>query len=378
MLEEVKKERDKSELLAHDLAKFQLALDNVSNQVVITDREGIVVYGNPAVEKVTGYTPSEIVGHKAGALWKLPMPTEYYRNMWDVIKNMKQTFKGEIQNRRKNGEVYTAHISISPVLDKNNDILFFVANEHDITREKEIDMEKTEFVSLASHQLKTPVGAMSWDLEMLLNGDYGELTIKQRDVLSGMSVMTKRMNDLINSLLNISRIDMGVFIIEPVPTNFVTVCEEVLTEMEQKIKAKHHHITTVYSKDVENISADPKLLRIIFQNYISNSVKYTHEKGEISVSIEHKDGDVVIRVANNGALIPKNEHHKMFTKLFRASNANDFDPDGYGLGLYIVKKIADNGGGKVWFESEESKGTAFYCSFPLTGMMRKDGTKNLS
>ncbi|MDR3549092.1 MAG: PAS domain S-box protein, partial [Candidatus Pacebacteria bacterium] len=142
--------------LEKDLEKFKLALDNIADNVIITDPEGIVVYANKAVETVTGYRPEEAVGKKSGALWKAPMPAEYYRHMWDVIKNQKKVFVGEIRNRRKNGMIYTAAISISPVLDKNGDIEFFVSVERDVTKEKEIDRAKSEFMSLASHQLRTP------------------------------------------------------------------------------------------------------------------------------------------------------------------------------------------------------------------------------
>jgi len=378
ILEDVEKEKEKSELLSRDLIKFKLALENASDQVVIADKEGIVVYGNKAIKTITGYTPEEAVGKKAGSLWKIPMPLEYYKNMWNIIKNKKQPFIDEIQNKRKNGEVYTANISISPVLDENNEVIYFVAIEHDITKEKEIDVEKTEFVSLASHQLKTPVGALNWNLEMLLSGDYGPLDTKKKEVISEMYTMNRRMNDLINSLLNVSRIEMGVFIIEPAPIDFGKLCDEVLLEMESRIKMKGHKILKKYDKDLTKIPADLKLLRIIFQNYISNAIKYTPEKGKINIRIEVKDHDIIISVSNNGEPIPERDKEKIFSKLFRASNAQEQDPDGNGLGLYIVRKIAENSGGKVWFESENGQDTVFYASFPLSGMIRKDGTKQLA
>lgn len=261
--------------------------------------------------------------------------------------------------------------------DRDNKPVKLVGVNFDVTKEREVDLEKTEFVSLASHQLKTPIGALNWDLEMLLSGDYGPLDEKKKEVITEMYTMNRRMNDLINSLLNISRIDMGVFIIEPVPTDFGSVCDEVLREMASRIKEKKHHVTKKYAKEVKSIPADPKLLRIIFQNYISNSVKYTQDKGEIAIDIGVTDTDVVITVANNGAPIPEKDKSKIFSKLFRASNAQDMDPDGTGLGLYVVREIAEHGGGKAWFESEAT-GTAFHISFPLSGMIKKEGTKALS
>ncbi|MCX6793096.1 MAG: ATP-binding protein [Candidatus Falkowbacteria bacterium] len=378
ILEDVEKEKSKIELLVNDLEKFKLAVENASDQVVITDIDGIVLYGNKMVEKITGYTVAESIGKKAGSLWHLPMTEAYYKKFWDIIKNKKQNFNGEIKNRRKNGEEYIAAISVSPVLDKAGQILFFVGLERDITQQKEIDQEKTEFVSLASHQLKTPVGSISWNLEMLQNGDYGPLSSEQKEIVAEMYGMNQRMNELINSLLNVSRIEMGVFVIDPTPVKFTEVCEDVLDEMKPRIIAKGHEIVKKYSKDLPIVPADKNLLRIIFQNFISNAIKYTPEKGKIKIAIEKKANDIVISVCNNGAGVPEKDKTKIFSKLFRASNAQDIDPDGNGIGLYLVKKIVENGGGKIWFESVKDKETTFYVSFPLSGMVKKEGTKALS
>lgn len=248
----------------------------------------------------------------------------------------------------------------------------------DITKEKEIDREKTEFVSLASHQLKTPVGAISWNLEMLKTGDYGPLNEQQQEVVSEMYTMNQRMIELINGLLNISRIELGVFIIEPTPTNFVAICEEVLNEMEPRLISKGHHLTKRYDENLTDVNADSKLLRIVFQNLISNAIKYTPDRGEVGVAIEVEGGEVLITVSNNGAAIPEADKPRIFTKLFRASNAQEQDPHGNGLGLYLVKEIVMNAGGRIWFDSIAGKGTTFYVSFPLSGMLKKEGTKELA
>lgn len=248
----------------------------------------------------------------------------------------------------------------------------------DITKEEIVDKEKTEFVSLASHQLKTPVGAISWNLEMLIDGDYGEVTPKQKAILADTYSLNKRMNELINALLNISRIEMGALIIEPVPTNIVDLCEEVVTEMNTRLSKKGHQLIKDFDQNLPQVAADPKLLRMVYQNYISNAIKYTKDKGKITVSLKKDIKNIVFSVANNGDPIPESDQPKIFSKLFRASNANDQDPDGTGLGLYVVKQIMENAGGRAWFTSRQGEDTVFYASFPVTGMIRKEGTKQLS
>jgi signal transduction histidine kinase/CHASE1-domain containing sensor protein len=248
----------------------------------------------------------------------------------------------------------------------------------DITKESVVDREKTEFVSLASHQLKTPIGAIQWNVEMLLDGDYGKVTRKQKEVLEETYKMSNRMNDLVNALLNISRIEMGVFIVEPTPTDFAKLCEEVITEMEPRRAKKGHELIKDFQEDLPQVPADEKLLRMVFQNFISNAIKYTKDRGKIKVSLKTDTENILVSVSNDGEPIPDAEQSRIFSKMFRASNAHEQDPDGNGLGLYLVKQIVENAGGKIWFRSRKGEDTVFACSFPLTGMKARAGTRKLS
>jgi signal transduction histidine kinase len=186
------------------------------------------------------------------------------------------------------------------------------------------------------------------------------------------------MVDLVNALLNVSRIDLGTFAIEPEPSNIVEICDSVLKELTPQIDAKHQTVERIFQEAPSTYLADQKLIRIIFQNFLSNSVKYTQEGGMIQVEIAIRDKNLLIRVQDNGYGIPKSQHDKIFQKLFRADNVRQKDTEGTGLGIYIVKAIVENSGGKIWFESEENKGTAFSVLLPLSGMPRKVGVKGLS
>jgi len=186
------------------------------------------------------------------------------------------------------------------------------------------------------------------------------------------------MVDLVNALLNVSRIDLGTFAIEPESIEIKKIAESVLKELIPQTKQKQTKITEEYDEDLPTIQADPKLIRIIFQNLLSNAVKYTPKGGEIFLSITKDKRNLSIEVADNGYGIPKDQQSKIFTKLFRADNIRQKDTEGNGLGLYIVKSIVDESGGKIWFESEENKGTTFYVTLPLEGMKKKQGAKGLN
>lgn len=371
------------EIAEQEKEKISTILQSIGDGVFVVDKNNRIILINEVATTLSGSTAELAIGKP-------------YSEILHFIDSEKETVVDDfIRQAFITGEVQTMDVNVvlvnkwtgfkipvadsaAPFRDREGNIIGVIVVFRDVGKEREIDKEKTEFVSLASHQLKTPVGAIRWNIEMLLDNYYGELSETQREILHGMLVMDTRMNELINGLLNISKIDLGVFSIAPEPVNFVKLCDEVIEEMAPRILKKKHDIQREYDPNMPIIDADPKLLRIIFQNYISNAIKYTPENGRVRISLLIKDGNVEFSVANNGAPIPDADQKKIFSKLFRASNAKEQDPDGNGLGLYTVLKIAENGGGKAWFTSRKGEDTVFYATFPLSGMTKKDGEKGLS
>lgn len=380
LLEDVNEQKDKIEQHTVELQKFQLAVDNAHDHIVITDPDGAILYANKGVEKITGFSRDEIYAKKAGdkKLWGGFMGQQFYVNFWKKIKTEKKVFIGEFNNRRKNGQSYIAESQVSPILDENGNVLYFVGIERDITKAKEIDRMKTEFISLASHQLRTPLSAMKWFLEMLLHGDAGKLTDEQSDFISNIEQSNNRMIELVNSLLNVSRIESGRIIIEPTETDLKIIIEEVQKEILVKLQEKKQVITLVFEENLPHIPLDQKLIRQVYINLLTNAIKYSPEQTEIKVSVK-KEGDMVItQVIDAGFGIPVAEQDHIFNKFFRATNAIRKETEGNGLGLYLVKSIVESSGGKVWFTSEAGKGTSFFFSIPLEGMKKKEGEVRMS
>lgn len=378
ILEDVENEKNKVSILASDLEKFKLALDNTTEYAIITDPEGRIIYANQGMEKNTGYKIKEVIGKTANELWRLPMSDKQIKEIWNKLQIEKKPYVGELKNKKKNGELFDSYVTISPVLNAKKELSFLVSLARDITKEKEIDRAKTEFVSLASHQLRTPLSSINWYSEMLIAGDAGKLNKEQQDFIGEIYKGSQRMVDLVNSLLDVSRLELGTFSIEPSLLDLDDPAKSIINELQPLIKAKEMTVSFASPKNHPLISVDPKLTRIIFQNFISNSIKYTPEKGKIKIEIIYDDKNATIKVTDNGYGIPSRQTEKIFDKLFRADNIKEKDTEGTGLGLYIVKSIADNSGSKVWFESEENKGTSFFFSIPLSGMKKKDGTKTLN
>jgi PAS domain S-box-containing protein len=358
-----------------ELQKFKLAVEGASDHIIITDPEGIILYANNGVEKITGFSSREVVGHKAGAkdLWGGLMPLEFYKTLWETIKIKKEVFSQEISNKRKDGTHYIAQSTISPILDQNKKVLFFVGIERDITKAKDIDRMKTEFISLASHQLRTPLSAMKWFLELLLTSDSGKLTKDQTKYISNINISNERMIELVNSLLSVSRIESGRIVIDPKPTDIKTMLEGVIQEVEKMAEDKEIKLSLSVPTQLEKLNVDPKLMRNVYSNLVTNAIKYTPKNGKVSIIVSKKDDKLLSQVTDTGYGIPKEEQPKMFEKFFRAANILKKEPNGNGLGLYLVKEIVESSNGRIWFESKENEGTTFWFEIPLSGMKAKKG-----
>lgn len=340
---------------------FLQAMKQTSNHVILTDHDGHILFANQAAIDMTGYTFAEMQG-QTPRLWGGLAPGSNYYKMWCSMKKG-TAVKKAIINRRRDGTLYTVIATITPIVHKG----LFIATEENITTLREVDRAKTEFVSIASHQLRTPLSIVKWYVEMLTSGDAGNLTDAQNKYLVEINKGNELMIELVNSLLDTSRLELGTFVVSREPTNIVEAIKTIIDEQKIKIDEKHQKLSFTSIKGIPPIQMDPKLLRMVAQNLLSNAIKYSPEKGEIKVNFSMpKKDSILISISDNGYGIPKNQHDKIFTKFFRADNVRLRSTEGTGLGLYIVKMIIDNYGGKIWFESEENKGTTFYVSLPLT------------
>ena len=213
---------------------------------------------------------------------------------------------------------------------------------------------------------------------MLQNKDVKNLSEDQRKYLDRIYQSNRRMISLINALLNVSRIELGTFSVDPTMVNLVELADSVLGELEILVLEKGIRLHKKYGKGIpKKLKMDGQLVRVILQNLLSNSIKYTPPGGKVRLFIEKNGDDIKITVSDTGYGIPRHQQASIFTKLFRADNIKVKDTDGTGLGLYLVKSILDSVGGKIWFKSIENKGSSFYVLLPLSGMTAKEGPKHL-
>lgn len=348
-----------------ELQKFKLAVDNVADSIIITDPEGIILYANKASVEITGFMLDDILNTKAGNLWGKLMPLETYKTFWRTIKTLKQTYKGMFINRRKTGEKYDAEIIVSPILDANAEVEFFVGIERDITKTKELDDLKDNFITLASHQMRTPLSAMKWYLEMLLNGDAGQLNAEQRNFVANVNLSNERMLHLISSLLVVAKASAGKLSVAPEITNIKTLITGILPGFELALREKSLHLETNYADTLPRINVDPKLLKLALTNCLDNAINYTPANGKLTIDVTSDNKELTINITDTGLGIPEKDLDKVFNKFFRGANVITVETEGNGLGLYLVKTIIESSKGKVWLESVLGKGTKLYITLPL-------------
>lgn len=363
--EELENKRKLSEAQAREMIKYQLAIENVSDHIIITDPDGKVIFANRAIERITGYAREEVLGTKAGVKWGGLMGSEYYANLWDTIKNKRETFESDINNKRKSGEQYIAELKIAPILDDQGKVIFFVGIERDVTRIREVERIKTEFISLASHQLRTPLAGMKWFLEMLLNGDLGAITDEQRNVIKNINESNERMIGLINALLNVSRMESGRVILKVEPTNIQDTVKSLIVDVTAALEKRHQTLLVDIPSDLPLMQLDGKLIREVYMNFLTNAIKYSPEGKTITIKLTRKNDMLLSEIKDQGYGIPVADQEKIFQKFFRASATAKNDTEGNGLGLYLTKSIIESSGGSVWFKSVEGRGTSFFFTLPI-------------
>jgi signal transduction histidine kinase len=237
---------------------------------------------------------------------------------------------------------------------------------------------KDDFISLASHQLRTPLTAIRWISERLMRPATGQLTEKQQGLVKDVQNSTIRLITLVNDLLNITRIESGRLTIEPTQSNIGELVQSIIEEVHEIADAKKITIQVEIHDQLPEIVIDVKLIRQALANIIQNAIKYTSPQGMITILAYKTVQYIAVAVTDTGLGIPTAQQSQLFQRFFRASNVTGAEYDGTGLGLYLVKNIVEASGGTVLYSSQENVGTTFVVYLPLSGSPSQKGEVRLS
>ena len=352
--------------------RLEMILRSIGDAVLVLDEEQRVVNANPIAEKLTGCTLKEMLGKPYSTCVKFADEQTLKPNLefvdWVYAHGMLSNSGNHSVLLPKQGDPVPVKETVAPLVGDMARVIGAVIVFRDVSQEREVDRMKTEFVSVASHQLKTPLNRAKWFFELLQDGDIGTMTAEGKELLTELMASNERMTSLIGDLLNVSRIDHGQGALLDLTTfkikDFLTILDSEFTS----IAEREQKTFTCVCEGVESlaITADRTKLFEVIKNLLTNAIKYSHTGGAISLRITKENDDVLFIVSDNGIGIPKADQEHLFERFFRAPNAIMHNAEGTGLGLAVAKQFVDAHEGTISVVSEEGKGTTFTVRIPTT------------
>lgn len=353
--------------MADESEAFRQLAENVNEVFWVADAEGkMLQYASPAFEKIWGQSIDDL--DQKNKTWIDTINIVDREKITQILDQLdKEPFDVEFRINRADGDMRWIRSRGFPVQDEAGNLRRMVGIAEDITKSKIVDLAKTEFVSLASHQLRTPLSTLKWAVEVL-SEDVSNFNEIQTKLLTNAQAAIVRMGESINAMLTASRVQSGQVTPQTRTVHLCTLLQKIVETYEAQASKKKLEVTVECDEGIDVITDENMLVEII-SNLLSNAIHYTNEGGKITIQTEanEKENAVVISVADNGIGVPEEDQPMLFSKLFRGKNAMLVDTNGTGLGLYVTKSLTDVLKGKVFFHSTENKGSTFSIRLPLNG-----------
>lgn len=354
LLEDIDEARQKAE---EEKNKTLAVITNFTDGLLIFDEKNNLSSVNPQTETFLGQKMGDLINKPISELKNLP----FFKSLVELIGlEIRIVFRKEI-NLRENATLEVSTVPIIREKTKTGTLVIL----HDVTREKMIERMKSEFVTLSAHQLRTPLSAIKWTLKMLLDEDLGKINKEQRDFIEKTYTSNERMISLINNLLNVTRIEEGKYPLKFALGDIEQIIKSVIDIYKEEIEKRKLKVEFKSPKEkLPQVRMDAEKMRLSFQNIFDNAIRYNRAGGSVTVSLKYGKKEIEVAVRDTGLGVPKDQQERIFSRFFRAANITKKDTEGSGLGLFVAKNIIEAHGGRIWFESEENKESAFYFTLP--------------
>ncbi len=334
---------------------------NFVDGLLLFDNNGKLSMVNPKAGEMFEVDSKEVSGKSITSLKKFPKLKKLINEV--TGEEIKKVFREEMELEN---EVFY-EITVIPIEHEKREIGRLIT-AHDITREKSIEKIKSEFVSVAAHQLRTPLAGIKWTLQAVIEEDEeADIPEEIMSFVKKAYEANDRMVNLVNDLLNVTRIEEGRYAYKPKKEDLKEIMTTLIDEYRKEIEAKGVSFKINEPEEkLPPVEVDKEKIILVAQNFLDNAMKYTKE-GEVVMSMGlTEDGKKIkVSVSDTGVGIPENQQERMFSKFFRADNVQRMETEGSGLGLFIAKNIVEAHKGAIWFESEEGKGSTFYFTLPV-------------
>lgn len=362
VFEDISEWKKIEEQLTAEKVRVEAILSSIGEATIVQDTHGKILFVNGKAEQLFGIPRVSMIGRSSFDV--IHFVDAERRELRDEIRLMQMAVEtGKVVKNdkiffvQKDKSLLPLAVTASPVLvDQKN--IGLVSIYRDITQEKEIEYAKTHFVSLAAHQLRTPLSGTKWIIDLLRQNNSLQPSEKKRlDQLYGLN---ERLIFLVNDLLNVSHVETGSLTVEKKKIDVVHSIEEVVGLLKSDAIAKKQKIVVRTAVKKVALVSDPVLLEEVLKNLLSNAIQYGKVDSKITISIESKSSFVFISVHNVGSFIEPSEFDKIFTKFYRSAAAQKLRPNGTGLGLFFAKSVVDALHGQIGFSSSLKEGTTFY------------------
>ena len=391
--EGLRKEIQDRERAEQELFKLSSVVEQAADHVLITNKEGIIEYVNPAFEACTGYSKEEVIGLTPRILNSDKNNPNFSTKLWETVLSG-NTYRGEAINKKKNGALYYEAMTVTPLIDSNNNITHLVSVASDITQRRQAETDKiaqeaaiqankakSMFLANMSHEIRTPMNAIIGFSDLLFASIQDP---KQRSQIEAIRSSGKNLLRLINDILDLSKIEAGKMAIQNERVNIHEIIKEVKTIFVHTTNEKGLQFIIDKAENIPSaLLLDETRIRQILFNLIGNAIKFT-DKGEVVLSLSKKIKgpskiDLIIKVKDTGIGIPENQQHLIFEAFTQQEGQRSMQYGGTGLGLTITKRLVEMMGGNIELSSEFEKGSTFTITLPdITVIKRSEKEQEIS
>jgi two-component system phosphate regulon sensor histidine kinase PhoR len=344
--------------------KIELILHSIYEGVFTVDRELRILTFNPAAEKILGWREEEVIGRPCAEIFREEDGASSYQEELLSEAMRKAQLVTSVQEGHpvigKDGQRIFIASSVVPVLDPDGQVVGAMAAFRDVSAEIELDHMKSGFISMVSHELRSPLSHIIASTELMREASLS--SDQQQDLLNIIHAQSNRLNRFVDQILDVSLLEAGAVKVEQEPVALKPLIEQMIEAFETRAHTHRFELTIPEGPTI--VVGDERKIQTVLDNLLENAVNYSPKDSRVSIEVSNRDKEVVTSVIDEGIGIPAKQLERLFERFHRVNASDDQEQYGYGLGLYISKKLIELQGGSIWAESEVGRGSRFSFSLP--------------